>query len=383
MAAEQKTTYKSTEHFVFDDVSGITKRTGVIMQYNDFIHVPDHVGGHVSVFLWYPANVKDKNGHLRREIIFRLCVTNHIYLSNFGGGFKPYKGGILNGLEKELSEEVPLWSEYIINEIKKHSKKPDEGQCLFLGIRQKLADHVKPVYKHGKRQTPTPIKSIVFVPVSAKIINELGFEPTNEIRAILDKTLPDFHRIVDSRPNMGSDGIRIYHVFRNKMKDSPVLKRTLDRYFEKDLPITAHLLESNLTDDHVAVTLENGETTLRFSHIRYNNDNASKNLDEAWNKREEYGKKIMKWKRGMPRIFPPITFRPISAPPSITPKKRENNNEKNEKKQSPQKDSSSGSKTRSKSRSPPKEDPSENNAFTVVKAHKHKKNKTVKQHNKK
>lgn len=360
MASEALLPYISTERLVFEDITGITQRIGVIMKYNDFIHVPDDIGGHVSVFLWYPAYVTDKEGNTRREIIFRLGVSNHTYLSNFGGGFKANKGGIVRGLEKELDEEIPLWKDHIMKEIEKSSKGGDH--CLFLGLHQRLADHIKPIYKHGKKRSPTTVKVIIFVPVSPEYLNHVGFEISPEIRGIVDKTLPEFHWIVDQHPTVGSDSISIYHTFRKKMSQNPFLKNTLETYFEKDLPTTVELTESNLTNSLAIVTLMNGITKLRFSNIRYNNKNASKNAEEAWKMRKEYGKKVMKWQPGMPRIYPPITSRSMPASPPSIKRSFVMENEKDDKnKNSLERSSSSGSKNKtvSRTKSPsPSESPS-------------------------
>ena len=109
-------------HNLFDEISPSGIRSiGKIISLEQFLSIPTNIGGRVAVIPWYMANVVSRNGAKTPQAMVRMCVSNNLYLSDFGGGFKkpftPY-----TGLKKELDEEVPLWSDYLMDRLAQRGK---------------------------------------------------------------------------------------------------------------------------------------------------------------------------------------------------------------------------------------------------------------------
>ena len=283
MALDIQSNNKSREiipikHNLFDETDPNGVRTiGKIISWEQFQNIPKGIGGRVAVIPWYMANVISRNGAKQSQAMVRLCVSNYLYLSDFGGGFKktmdPY-----SGLEKEMEEEVPLWKDYIMDRL------PQKGNLFIVMEQYNINPH---------KSQPIPIQILIFLKVSVDILNELGFKPTPEIRAIADYTLLHFHRRVDETPLIGNMGIRMYHLVRQKEG----VHRYMDMYFRSKKVSDTEFYEDNLTNEKVDVLLSNGETTLPFSELVKNNSEFSKKTEEAWHKRRTYAKRRLAWRR--------------------------------------------------------------------------------------
>ena len=283
MALDIQSNNKSREiipikHNLFDETDPNGVRTiGKIISWEQFQNIPKGIGGRVAVIPWYMANVISRNGAKQPQAMVRLCVSNYLYLSDFGGGFKktmdPY-----SGLEKEMEEEVPLWKDYIMYRL------PQKGNLFIVMEQYNINPH---------KSQPIPIQILIFLKVSVDILNELGFKPTPEIRAIADYTLLHFHRRVDETPLIGNMGIRMYHLVRQKEG----VHRYMDMYFRSKKVSDTEFYEDNLTNEKVDVLLSNGETTLPFSELVKNNSEFSKKTEEAWHKRRTYAKRRLAWRR--------------------------------------------------------------------------------------
>ena len=263
-----------TRHNLFDETSHSGVRSiGKIISLEQFMSIPAQIGGRVAVIPWYMANVVSQNGTKRPQAMVRMCVSNNLYLSDFGGGFKkpftPYAG-----LKKELNEEVPLWSNYLMDKL------VGKGN-LFIVLEQYNID--------PKKKQPIPIKILIFIKTSVDILNELGFVPTDEVRALADYTLVEFNRRVDETPLIGNDGIRMYHQFRQRED----IHRYLDAYFRSSKVSDTEFIENDLTNNKVNVVLSDGVTTLPFSQLVKNNSEFSRNMDVAYRKRLVYAKQKM------------------------------------------------------------------------------------------
>lgn len=283
MASHIQSNNKSREivpikHNLFDETDPNGVRTiGKIISWEQFQNIPKGIGGRVAVIPWYMANVASRNGVKQPQAMVRLCVSNYLYLSDFGGGFKktmdPY-----SGLAKEMEEEVPLWKDYIMDRLSQ------KGNLFIVMEQYNINPH---------KSQPIPIQILIFLKVSVDILNELGFKPTSEIRAIADYTLLQFHRRVDETPLIGNMGIRMYHLVRQKED----VHRYMDMYFRSKKVSDTEFHEDNLTNEKVDVLLSNGETTLPFSKLIKNNSEFSKKTEEAWHKRRNYAKKRLAWRR--------------------------------------------------------------------------------------
>lgn len=255
----------------------------------DFMQMSKGTGGRIGVIPWYMANVISSNGERVPSPIVRLSVSNYLYLSDFGGGFKkimtPY-----DGLAKELEEEVPLWKDYLMEQIQQKSN-------LFITLEQ--------FYLDPKKFHPLPLMILVFLRVSPETLNELGFKPTPEIRAVFDQTLQQFNQRVDASPLTGNLGIRMYH----RLRKTGAADKYLDIYFRSKRVSDIEIDEKDLTNDKVQVALfsNNGET-LPFSQLIRNNSEFSKSEVIAWKKRAIYAKTKLTPRRPRPALpAPPVS----------------------------------------------------------------------------
>jgi hypothetical protein len=229
--------------------------------------VPEGIGGRVGVIPWFQATVVGKDGERRETPMVRLCVSNHLYLSDFGGGFRkitsPY-----DGLIKELEEEVPSWKDEILVQLRHPS-------TFILALEQCAA---RPGVKD-----PIPLQFLLFPHVSAQRLEQAHFQPTDEVRAVMVRTLAQFHEMVDYRPTIASSGIRMYHLFRRH----EVLGQALEQLFSARVQKVEYQ-EEDLVDEKVEVVLKNGVSTATFQELVRNNSNFSRNRTIAWSMREKY-----------------------------------------------------------------------------------------------
>jgi hypothetical protein len=235
-----------------------------------FMQIPSGIGGRVSIIPWYMAYTTSANGSRVPTPMVRLCVSNHLYVSDFGGGFSPEFTPYI-GLVKELKDEVPLWKNYLINQLKNRTN-------LYIVLEQ--------FNLNPDAFQPIPLMILIFVKVSAESLNTLGFVPTKEVRAVFDQTLQQFHERVDNMPYVGSTGIRMYHDLRK----TGAVEKFLNLYFRSTDVSNIEIDEKELTNDKIHVTLYNG-TTRPFSELIQNNSDFSNNLEEAWKIRKVYAKK--------------------------------------------------------------------------------------------
>lgn len=251
------------------DDDGI-RNIGKIITLEDVMRLPKGIGGRIGVVPWFMAHVVGVDGERRATPMVRLCVTNHLYLSDVGGGFKATRTAY-EGLEKELTEEAPAWKDEILLQLR-------NPRTFFLAVEQFQA------YPGSKR--PIPLQILAFVHVVEERLR--GFEPTSEIRAVLDRTLDQFHEVVDRRPNIGSLGIRIYHLLRRHA----ALRAAVDPLFRARVQEVEYK-EEDLVDNKVEVLLANGVSKATFNKLVRDNSNFSKNLNKAWPMREAYAKQQM------------------------------------------------------------------------------------------
>ena len=258
----------SSKGTVFDEVGDDGIRSiGKIITVEEFMQVPRGIGGRVGVIPWFIANVVGTDGERRVTPMVRLCVTNNLYLSDIGGGIRANTDAY-SGLYKELQEETPTWKDEILIQLR-------HPRTIFLALEQYK---VRPAAKR-----PVPLQFLVFVYVMVDRLDHVPFQPTSEIRATFDRTLDQFHTIVDHRPNIGSLGIRMYHLFRQHAK----LGDTITSLFRGRVQDIEYQ-EADLVDEKVEVVLANGVSTASFQELARNNSNFSKNLNKAWLKRKEY-----------------------------------------------------------------------------------------------
>lgn len=288
--------WKSFGEVVFDVTSqnGV-RRVGKVITNQEFMELPDGIGGAVGVIPWYTAMVKSHSGTRKKHHMVRLGVSNHMYLTDFGGGFKKNKTPY-DGLVKEVEEEIPQWKSLITKKIK-------EEECLFLLMEQSLSRSSQ------NKKSPIPVVILIFVPLSAKEMDNYPFTISSEIRAVTDRTIDQFHSLVDHQPTVFSDRVRAYAFFR---KLAPQL---LDTYFYSENDPSIEFWEKNLKNSAVQVVLGNNKTTRPFSEIIRENVKFSQNMEKAWKKREAYGKKVMDgWEEQKEALPPP------KAPPKTLPK---------------------------------------------------------------
>ncbi len=264
---------------VFDVVTDNIRQVGKIISMDEFLHIPDNIGGHVGIIPWYPAYVRDESGAREHHYMVRLAVTNHMYVSDFGGGFG-VEDTPLTGLLDELKEEVPQWKRLIARTMANTPR----DQILVLMVEKSLAD------PDSGQRTPIPLEILILLPLSAKNMDAYPFKVTSEIRAIMDRTIEQFHEMVDTRPTVGNTGIRLYSLFH---KMAPKLFDTY--YYSVQSPETEYV-ESALTDNHVQVVLGDDKTTLPLTAVIREDIRFSRQEEKAWKKRKNYGQKMMEWR---------------------------------------------------------------------------------------
>lgn len=256
---------------LFEEVEDGIRRVGKIISLKDFMRVPEGIGGRVGVIPWFIATVIGADGERRENAMVQLCVSNHLYLSDMGGGFKkitsPYEG-----LIKELEEEVPAWKDEILTKIHHPS-------TFILALEQCAI--------HPGVKDPIPIQFLIFPQVSAEQLERVPFQPTEEVRAVMVRTLEQFHEIVDHRPTIASSGIRMYHLFRRH----EIVGRALLGFFHAGLQKIEYR-EEDLVDENVKVVLNDGVSTATFDELVRNNSNFSRNPKEnVWLMRKAYAKR--------------------------------------------------------------------------------------------
>lgn len=272
----------SSKHVLFDVIGedGI-RSIGKLITMDEFLKIPKGVGGRVGVIPWFMAHVVGADGERRVTPMVRLCVTNYLYLSDLGGGFKAVTDAH-GGLYKELQEEAPAWKDEIMSQLR-------NPRTFFLVVEQCKG--------HPSAKRPIPLHVLVFAHVTVKRLGP--FQPSSEIRAMMDRTLDQFHQVVDHHPNIGSSGIRIYHLIRQH----GAARAAVDALFRGRVQEVEYN-EADLVDEKVDVLLANGVTTAPFKELVRNNANFSKNLDKAWSMREAYASKQMSRKRSPPKGSP-------------------------------------------------------------------------------
>lgn len=248
------------------------RRIGKLISLDDFMNVPEEIGGRVGVIPWFVATVVGEDGQRRATPMVKLCVTNHLYLSDVGGGFRkihtPY-----HGLLKELEEEVPTWKEEIVRQLQHPS-------TFILALEQCAVRSNVP--------NPIPIQFLIFPHVSIQRLDQAPFQPTDEVRAIMTRTLGQFHDIVDHRPTIASSGIRMYHLFRRH----DVLGQAIEQLFSGGVQKVEYQ-EADLVDENVEVLLTNGIHTATFQELVRNNSNFSRNQQNVWPMRQAYAHEQM------------------------------------------------------------------------------------------
>jgi hypothetical protein len=240
---------------------------------------PDVAGGHISIYPWYNAYITKKNGSKVASPVFKLCVSNHMYLSGFGGGFKknksPYKG-----LEKELKEEVPDWKDYLTTHM------ATDPLLIF------MVEHYP--NSHMRISEINKIECIIFLHVPSDTFNTLPLKVTDEVRGFLDMDINKFHKIVDNEEGIASSGIRIYHIIRKKMKNTKEMNKILVNHFKINKPMIT-LTESDMDFSNVMVELSNSYKR-SFNTLVKDDKLWHPDLDKAWPHREKYGKIMMSQK---------------------------------------------------------------------------------------
>lgn len=274
---EENDNWKNVGEIVFDitDETGL-QTIGKVLQLNEFLYLPEGIGGRVGVLPWYPARVRSPSGKIRKTYMVRMGVSNHMYVSDFGGGFGPDKSPYV-GLFDELKDEVPQWKRLFIQSL-------SEEDCLILLMEQRETRYV------AQRPPFLALQILILLPVSREKMNQHPFQATTEIRAIMDRTLDQFHDMVDHRPTIGNSAIRMYGMFRERVKP------LFDRYFYSDQETNTVYNEALLQNNQVQVLLGNDRTTRPFHTIVRNNRAFSDNSEVAWQKRKQYGLRIMKGK---------------------------------------------------------------------------------------
>lgn len=267
---------------VFDVVTDNIRQHGKLITINEFLYIPGNIGGHVGIIPWYPAYVTDVSGAREHRYMVRLAVTNYMYVSDFGGGFGMEDMPWI-GLLDELKQEVPQWKSLIARTIANAS----DDEILVLMVEKSL------VNPHLGQRAPIPLEILILLPLSAKEMDPYPFKVTTEIRAVMDRTIEQFHEMVDTRPTVGNTGIRLYSLFRKMV---PTL---FDNFYHSEKEPETEYAESMLTDDNVHVVLKDGQTTLPLSKVIREDVRFSHNEDQAWKKRKKYGKQMMDWRAPM------------------------------------------------------------------------------------
>jgi hypothetical protein len=240
-------------------------------------HIPAGIGGHISIYPWYDSWITRKEEKTTFGRVLRLCVSNYMYLSGYGGGLKknnsPYQG-----LIDELRDEVPAWTDFLLTTM-------DQREPLIFAVERYNSPELD-------KRPPRALEFLIFLHVPGKEFLSLPLEITKEVRGWVDMELSSFHQIVDRTPTIASSGIRIYHKIRNKLKNQPkVMSDILSKYFKMDKPM-ATVAETDLTFQHALVELKNGYKR-PFNQIVKNNKDFNNNEDRAWKKREAYGQSLL------------------------------------------------------------------------------------------
>lgn len=235
--------------------------------------IPKKVGGHISLYPWFHATITKSNSSKIFMPVVKLCVSNHMYLSGFGGGFKN-KGTPYDGLIAELRDEVPTWTDYLL-------EKMDTSDTLIFSVEQQLD-------KKFPKSFHLPLQIIIFVYVSAKELHSLPFHITKEVRSQVNLKIDDFLKIVDTTPTVASEGLRIFHMIRNKLRKNGKLVKVMSSHFKVGNP-TIQMNESDLGFKHAMVELKNGYKRPFNELIRENDRNFNMNKNKAWKLRADYG----------------------------------------------------------------------------------------------
>jgi hypothetical protein len=125
--------------------------------------------------------------HSRDKYIFN--VSNRGYMSDFGGGVKA-KHTPYYGLVKELKEECPEWSNYILSEI-------DTNQEVRIHC-------IETFYKYDEERSKVRIRFsiLIFVPFQMNLLTK--FKPTKEVKEIVKVEKSDLQYFMDTnRINSG------------------------------------------------------------------------------------------------------------------------------------------------------------------------------------
>ncbi len=215
------------------------------------------VGGRIGVIPWYCSNVV-KNDKKELVNLFKLGISNLLYLTDFGGGLS-IQHTPLEGLNKELKEEVPNLQQFICNSL--HSK----STLIF---------SVEKFYKSGDKSHYSPLNILIFVKVNGKKLNKFPFKASSEIFGIFDKTEEEFHKLIDDKPSLCSNGLRDYHLLRNRAEKNPIFIKETNEYFNCKEPTDTISSDSLDTSAYDKYFIENAI---------FNNNN-----DKAYKKRKKY-----------------------------------------------------------------------------------------------
>ncbi len=239
--------------------------------------IPSGIGGHISVYPWYDSWITRKEDKTTFGRIFRLCVSNHMYLSGYGGGFKKYNTPY-QGLIDELRDEVPAWTDFLLSTM-------DKNDPLIFAVERYNSPELD-------RRPPRALEFLIFLHVPGKEFSSLPLEVTKEVRGWVDIEFSSLHHIVDTTPTIASLGLRIYHDIRSKLKkQTKMMNEILSKYFKMEKPMVT-VAQSDLTFQHAMVELKNGYKR-PFHEIVKNNKDFNHNMDKAWKKREAYGLSLL------------------------------------------------------------------------------------------
>jgi hypothetical protein len=240
-------------------------------------HIPAGIGGHISIYPWYDSWITRKEEKTTFGRIFRLCVSNYMYLSGYGGGFKKYNPPY-QGLIDELRDEVPAWTDFLLTTM-------DQREPLIFAVERYNSPELD-------KRPPRALEFLIFLHVPGKEFLSLPLETTKEVRGWVDMEFSSFHQIVDRTPTIASSGIRIYQKIRNKLRNqTKVMNDILSKYFKMDKPMVT-VEETDLTFQHALVELKNGYKR-PFNQIVKNNKDFNNDEDRAWKKREAYGLSLL------------------------------------------------------------------------------------------
>jgi hypothetical protein len=272
---------------VFDVVHDGVRRIGKTITHDEFLRLPDQIGGRAGILPWFPAYVRNASGERQHHYMVRLGVTNHMYLSDFGGGFGPEDSPYV-GLVEEIKGEIPQWKRLVIQKL--------NDECLYLMMEQEQVGP-RSLGAHGKkRKPPIPLQVLILVPLSPTEMAPFPFQATSEIRAIMDRTVEQFHDIVEHRPSIASDGIRMYALFYKMAPD------LMEVYYHSEEEPESEYLNAMLTDDNVHVLLGDDETTLPFQMIVREDTQFSSDEEDAWKERKKYGRRMMAWRPSKKKV---------------------------------------------------------------------------------